>query len=119
MAEVRLRRNVFIVTAVTASRQSPGYVYRVEMGRGRVAESNPAPVCSPANDAESLSSALRGRRVIVGRARGATATMVVATRHEIAGAGIEALLRASCHSVVACCSHEDDLLRCSEAHCLD
>jgi two-component system nitrate/nitrite response regulator NarL len=51
-----------------------------------------------------------------GLARGAMASIVIAT-HEIAGAGIEALLRASGHSVVACCLHEDDLLRCLEAHC--
>jgi DNA-binding NarL/FixJ family response regulator len=48
-------------------------------------------------------------------ARGATATMVIATRYEITGAGIEALLRAGGHRVVARCLHEDDLLRCSEA----
>jgi DNA-binding NarL/FixJ family response regulator len=48
-------------------------------------------------------------------ARGATATMVIATRDEITGAGIEALLRAGGHRVVARCLHEDDLLRCSEA----
>jgi DNA-binding NarL/FixJ family response regulator len=52
-------------------------------------------------------------------ARGATATMVIATRDEITGAGIEALLRAGGHRVVARCLHEDDLLRCSEAHCPD
>ena len=48
-------------------------------------------------------------------ARGATATMVIATRDEITGAGIEALLRAGGHRVVARCLDEDDLLRCSEA----
>jgi DNA-binding NarL/FixJ family response regulator len=57
-------------------------------------------------------------RLPAGPARGA-ATMVIATRHEIAGAGIEALLRASGHIVVACCPHEDDLLPCLEAHCPD
>ena len=48
-------------------------------------------------------------------ARGATATMVIAARDEITGAGIEALLRAGGHRVVARCLDEDDLLRCSEA----
>jgi two-component system nitrate/nitrite response regulator NarL len=43
-------------------------------------------------------------------------TLVIANRHEIAGAGIEALLQASGHSVVACCSGEDDLLRSAEAY---
>jgi len=42
--------------------------------------------------------------------------VVVANRNEIAGAGIEALLRASGHSVIACCSHEDDLLHFVEAY---
>jgi DNA-binding NarL/FixJ family response regulator len=48
-------------------------------------------------------------------ARGATATMVIATRYEFTGVGIEAILRAGGHRVVARCLHEDDLLRCSEA----
>jgi two-component system nitrate/nitrite response regulator NarL len=43
------------------------------------------------------------------------ATLVIAIQHEIAGAGIEALLRAAAYNVVARCSHEDDLLRCSDA----
>jgi two-component system nitrate/nitrite response regulator NarL len=43
-------------------------------------------------------------------------TLVIANRQEIAGAGIEALLHASGHSVVACCSREDDLLRSAEAY---
>jgi DNA-binding NarL/FixJ family response regulator len=43
-------------------------------------------------------------------------TLVVANRHEIAGAGIEALLQASGYSVVARCLREDDLLRSVEAH---
>jgi two-component system, NarL family, nitrate/nitrite response regulator NarL len=43
-------------------------------------------------------------------------TLVIVNRHEIAGAGIEALLQASGHSVVACCSREDDLLRSTEAY---
>jgi DNA-binding NarL/FixJ family response regulator len=43
-------------------------------------------------------------------------TLVIANRHEIVGAGIEALLQASGHSVVACCSREDDLLRSAEAY---
>jgi two-component system nitrate/nitrite response regulator NarL len=42
--------------------------------------------------------------------------VVIANRNEIAGAGIEALLRASGHSVIACCSHEDDLLHFVEAY---
>jgi DNA-binding NarL/FixJ family response regulator len=44
------------------------------------------------------------------------ATMVIATRHEIVGAGIEALLQAAGHIVVAHCSREDDLLRSLEAY---
>jgi two-component system nitrate/nitrite response regulator NarL len=43
-------------------------------------------------------------------------TLVIANRQEIAGAGIEALLHAGGHSVVACCSREDDLLRSAEAY---
>ncbi len=43
------------------------------------------------------------------------ATLVIATHHEIAGAGIEALLKAAGHNVVARCSHEDDLLCSSDA----
>jgi DNA-binding NarL/FixJ family response regulator len=42
--------------------------------------------------------------------------LVIANRHEIAGAGIEALLQASGHRVVASCSREDDLLRSAEAY---
>jgi two-component system, NarL family, nitrate/nitrite response regulator NarL len=45
-----------------------------------------------------------------------TSTLVIAARHEIVGAGIEALLQASGHSVVARCSREDDLLRSAEAY---
>jgi two-component system, NarL family, nitrate/nitrite response regulator NarL len=45
-----------------------------------------------------------------------TTTLVIANRHEIAGAGIQALLQASGHSVVAHCSREDDLLRSAEAY---
>ena len=41
---------------------------------------------------------------------------VIANRNEIAGAGIEALLQAYGHNVVARCSHEDDLLRSAEAY---
>jgi two-component system nitrate/nitrite response regulator NarL len=41
-------------------------------------------------------------------------TLVIAIHHEIAGAGIEALLKASGHNVVARCSHKDDLLHSSE-----
>ena len=49
-------------------------------------------------------------------ARGAVATVVIATRHEIAGSGIEALLQASGYSVVVRSSREDDLLHYLEAH---
>jgi two-component system nitrate/nitrite response regulator NarL len=42
--------------------------------------------------------------------------LVIANRHEIAGAGIEALLQAGGHSVVARCSDEHDLLRCAKAY---
>ena len=44
------------------------------------------------------------------------ATVVIATRHEIAGTGIEALLQASGYSVVARSSREDDLLHCVKAY---
>jgi DNA-binding NarL/FixJ family response regulator len=47
---------------------------------------------------------------------GGMATVVIATRHEIAGTGIDALLQASGYSVVARCSREDDLLHCLEAY---
>ena len=43
-------------------------------------------------------------------------TLVIANQHEIAGAGIEALLQAGGHNVIARCSHEDELLRFVEAH---
>jgi DNA-binding NarL/FixJ family response regulator len=49
-------------------------------------------------------------------ARGAMATVVIATRHEIAGTGIETLLQASGYSVVARSSREDDLLHCLKAY---
>jgi two-component system nitrate/nitrite response regulator NarL len=42
--------------------------------------------------------------------------LVIANRHEIAGAGIEALLQAGGHSIVARCSDEHDLLRCVKAY---
>jgi two-component system nitrate/nitrite response regulator NarL len=42
--------------------------------------------------------------------------LVIANRYEIAVAGIEALLQASGHSVVACCSREDDLLHSAETY---
>ena len=43
--------------------------------------------------------------------------MVIATRNDnAAGAGIEALLQAGGHNVIARCSHEDELLRFVEAH---
>ena len=43
-------------------------------------------------------------------------TLVTADRHEITGAGIEALLQAGGYRVIARCSHEDDLLRSVEAY---
>jgi hypothetical protein len=43
-------------------------------------------------------------------------TLVIANQYEIIGAGLEALLQASGHSVVGCCSREDDLLRSAEAY---
>ena len=43
-------------------------------------------------------------------------TLVVADQQEIAGAGIEAVLQAGDHNVIARCSHEDELLRFVEAH---
>jgi two-component system, NarL family, nitrate/nitrite response regulator NarL len=49
-------------------------------------------------------------------ARGKIATLVIATRQEIVGAGMEALLQAAGHSVVARCSCQFDLLRTSEAY---
>jgi DNA-binding NarL/FixJ family response regulator len=42
--------------------------------------------------------------------------LVVADQQEIAGAGIEAILKAAGHNVIARCSHEDELLRFGEAH---
>jgi two-component system nitrate/nitrite response regulator NarL len=42
--------------------------------------------------------------------------LVIANRHEIAGAGIEALLQVGGYSVIARCSHEDELLRFVEAY---
>jgi two-component system, NarL family, nitrate/nitrite response regulator NarL len=49
----------------------------------------------------------RGRKI---------STLVIANRHEIASAGIEALLHVAGHRVVARCSREDDLLRSLEAY---
>src|SRR5262245_52840354 len=46
----------------------------------------------------------------------ALATLVIATRHKMAGAGIEAVLHATGYSVVARCSRKDDLLHCLEAY---
>jgi two-component system, NarL family, nitrate/nitrite response regulator NarL len=43
-------------------------------------------------------------------------TLVIAHRHDIAGARIEAVLKAGGHSVIARCSHEDDLLRSVETY---
>jgi two-component system nitrate/nitrite response regulator NarL len=45
-----------------------------------------------------------------------TSRVVIANCNEIARAGIEALLQAGGHIVVACCSHQDDLFRCAEAY---
>jgi two-component system, NarL family, nitrate/nitrite response regulator NarL len=45
-----------------------------------------------------------------------SATLVIATRHDVVGAGVEALLHAAGHKVVACCSEEDDLLSSVQAH---
>lgn len=42
---------------------------------------------------------------------GKTATLVIGTHREIAGAGIEALLQAGGHKVVARCARQDDLLQ--------
>jgi hypothetical protein len=56
-----------------------------------------------------------GTRVSPAPARGKAAAMVIATRNEIVAVGIEALLQADGYRVVARCSSEDDLLRCSEA----
>src|SRR5437016_4079838 len=44
------------------------------------------------------------------------ATPVIATRHEITAAGIETILRAAGHRVVARCSRENDLLRVLKAN---
>src|SRR5262245_17280968 len=43
-------------------------------------------------------------------------TLVIAQQHEIACAGIEALLQTRGHSVVARCAHEDTLLRSVEVY---
>jgi two-component system nitrate/nitrite response regulator NarL len=43
-------------------------------------------------------------------------TLVIAHRHEIASAGIEVLLQAAGHRVIARCSDEDDLLRSAQAY---
>jgi two-component system nitrate/nitrite response regulator NarL len=43
-------------------------------------------------------------------------TLVIADQQEIAGAGIEAILQAGGHNVIARCSHEDELLRFVEAY---
>jgi DNA-binding NarL/FixJ family response regulator len=43
-------------------------------------------------------------------------TLVIAHQHEIASAGIDALLQARGHSVLARCVHEDHLLRSVEAY---
>jgi two-component system nitrate/nitrite response regulator NarL len=43
-------------------------------------------------------------------------TLVIATQHEIEGAGIQALLQADGLRVIARCSHEDDLLRSADTY---
>src|SRR5262245_46758883 len=43
-------------------------------------------------------------------------TLVIAHQHEIASAGIDTLLQARGHSVIARCVHEDDLLRSVEVY---
>src|SRR5215467_4518502 len=43
-------------------------------------------------------------------------TLVIAHRYDIAGARIEAVLKAGGHSVIARCSHEYDLFRSAEAY---
>jgi DNA-binding NarL/FixJ family response regulator len=43
------------------------------------------------------------------------AALVIANRHDIAGAGIEAILQGCGYSVIARCLHEDELLRFVEA----
>ena len=47
--------------------------------------------------------------------RAAEPVLAIANRHEIAGAGIAALLQAGGYSVVVRCLHEDELLRSMEA----
>src|SRR5262249_14480649 len=49
-------------------------------------------------------------------ARPAGCKILIADRNEIANAGIEVLLQAAGHRVIARCSHEDDLLRSVEAY---
>ena len=56
-----------------------------------------------------MDSALTSRRP-------AEPVLVIANRHEIAGAGIAALLQAGGYGVVVQCLHEDELLRSMEAH---
>ena len=48
--------------------------------------------------------------------RRADPVLVIANRHEIAGAGIAALLQAGGYGVVVRCLHEDELLHSTEAH---
>jgi two-component system nitrate/nitrite response regulator NarL len=57
-----------------------------------------------------------GTDISPGFVDGKIVTLLVATPHEIAGAGIAALLQAGGYRVVAYCLHEDDLLRCVEAY---
>jgi DNA-binding NarL/FixJ family response regulator len=49
-------------------------------------------------------------------ATSAIATLAIATRHELAGIGIQTLLQTAGHSVVARCSRQDELLRSLEAY---
>jgi DNA-binding NarL/FixJ family response regulator len=49
-------------------------------------------------------------------ATSAIATLAIATRHELAGIGIQTLLQTAGHRVVARCSRQDELLRSLEAY---
>src|SRR5262245_51515002 len=49
-------------------------------------------------------------------ARDKMLTLLIARQHEIARAGVEALLQARGHRVIGRCVHEDDLLRFVEAY---
>jgi len=66
--------------------------------------------------AREVDHLLKGAPASPRPAKGKVAASVIATRNEIAAAGIEALLHAGGHSVVARCSSENDLLRSSETY---